>query len=315
MMKLKKPKFWDYKKPNLLSNLLFPISKIYELVLKLRSQNKNKLENIKTICVGNIYIGGTGKTSFAIELMKIFNKEKIKACFIKKYHSDQLDEQKLLEKYGKTFVDRNRIESLKKATKENFKVAIFDDGLQDKSVYYNTTFVCFNEKNIFGNGRIIPAGPLRESLDNLYKYKNIVINGNHKDDLSIKSFLPKDYEKLNFYCSTYQPNNLNDFNLGDSYLVFSGIGNHDTFLKMLLLNKFRIVKDLEYPDHYNYSDKDMYKIINLAESYNAKILTTEKDYLRLNESFKKNINYIQVELKINKFNEVKKKLINLYEDI
>ena len=314
-MKLKKPKFWDYKKPNYLSNFLYPISKIYELFLKLKSGNKKSIKNIKTICIGNIYLGGTGKTSFAIELMKILNEKKIKACFIKKQYSNQFDEQKLLEKFGKTFVNKSRLEALKEASEKEYKIAIFDDGLQDKDISYDVSFVCFNQQNMFGNGRVIPSGPLRESLDNLNEYKNIVVNGNQKDELNNKSFFSEDLNKLNFYNSTYQLINLNDFNVEDSFIVFSGIGNHNTFLEMLLLNKFKILKDLEYPDHYNYSKMDIDEIISLAKKLNAKILTTEKDYLRLQENLRQNINCVKINLKINQLNEIKNKLDNLYESV
>ena len=315
-MKLKKPKFWDYKKPNFLSNFLFPISKFYELVLKFQpTKNIKKINSIKTICVGNIYIGGTGKTSFSIELMKLCDKMEIKACFIKKFYSDQLDEQKLLEKFGKTFINKSRSKALNEAAKNGFKIAIFDDGLQDKSVLYDISFVCFNEKNMFGNKRIIPSGPLRESLDNLTKYKNVLISGNQNNQLSIKSFFSENFGKLNLFNSSYQPINLNNFNLEKTYLVFSGIGNHNTFLEMLTQNKFKIVKDLEYPDHHSYSKRDIKKILELAKSLNAEILTTEKDYMRIEENFQKEINYIKINLKIDQLDEINNKIKKLYESI
>ena len=117
-MNLKKPKFWDYKKPNIVSNLLFPISKLVEIRSSLQKTKKIKFENIKTICVGNIYLGGTGKTSIAIELKKILDEQNIKSCFIRKKYSNQIDEQKLLEKFGKTFINKSRVEALKNASSE-----------------------------------------------------------------------------------------------------------------------------------------------------------------------------------------------------
>ena len=83
-MKLKKPKFWDFKKPNYLSNLLLPLSKLVEIQSGIKRMKKKRIEGIKTICVGNLYLGGTGKTSIAIELKKIFDEQNIKSCFIKK---------------------------------------------------------------------------------------------------------------------------------------------------------------------------------------------------------------------------------------
>ena len=85
-MKLKKPKFWDYKKPNLYSYLLLPFSIILKLISKLKSKPKLTNPKIKTICVGNIYIGGTGKTSLALKIKEILEQKNIKVCFIKKHH-------------------------------------------------------------------------------------------------------------------------------------------------------------------------------------------------------------------------------------
>ena len=85
-MNLKKPKFWDYKKPNIYAYLLYPLTFLFELFnffYSLLIKQKQRRTNIKTICVGNIYIGGTGKTSLSIKINEILNQNKIKSCFIK----------------------------------------------------------------------------------------------------------------------------------------------------------------------------------------------------------------------------------------
>ena len=97
-MKLKKPNFWDYKKPNLFSYLLLPFTILIFLKNSFSKSNGNKFEKIKTICVGNIYVGGTGKTSFTIKLNEILKKLNFKTAIIKKYYKDQIDEQKILKK-------------------------------------------------------------------------------------------------------------------------------------------------------------------------------------------------------------------------
>ena len=103
-MNLKKPKFWDYEKPNLYAYLLFPISIIVRFISFLNTKLKIKNTKIKTICVGNIYLGGTGKTSLTLKLNEIFNKKKIKTCLIKKFYKNQYDEQKILQNKGKLFL-------------------------------------------------------------------------------------------------------------------------------------------------------------------------------------------------------------------
>ena len=133
-MNLKKPKFWDYKYPNIFAYLFLPLAYLVQFFKILQKRNNNKNLKIKTICVGNIYIGGTGKTSLSIKINEILNKKKIKSCFVKKYYENNFDEQKLLKKNGRLFLASKRLNALRQAEKENYEVAILDDGLQDSSI-------------------------------------------------------------------------------------------------------------------------------------------------------------------------------------
>ncbi len=296
-MKFKKPKFWDYKKPNIISYLLLPIAVLVKIAkfIKNVTIKKKKFQSIKTICIGNIYLGGTGKTSLSLKINKIL-KDKIKSCFIKKYYSNQIDEQKILEKNGKLFKSKNRSESIKQAINEGFKVAIFDDGLQDPSINYDYNIVCFNINNWIGNGQTIPSGPLRENIRNLKKYKNVFLNGNKENIENIKKYIHEIDPNINIYQGEYIPLNIDEFDKKNKYLVFSGIGNHKTFVSMLKINDINVVKDIEFPDHYKYSTKEIDNIISISKKLDCKIITTEKDYMRLNNN--NEINYIKSELEI-----------------
>ena len=168
----KKPKFWDYKHRNLLAYLLYPVSILIKIISQFKFHPKNEVLKIKTICVGNIYVGGTGKTSLCMKINKILKQKNIKSCFVKKYYKNQIDEQEILKKNGTLFLSKKRLDAVKLAEKENYEFAIFDDGLQDNSINYDASFVCFNNLNWIGNGMTIPSGPLRENLENL---KNINI--------------------------------------------------------------------------------------------------------------------------------------------
>ena len=312
-MKLKKPKFWDYKKPSFLSYLLLPFSIILGLIAKIKSKPKFSNSKIKTICVGNIYIGGTGKTSLTIKIKEILDKNNIKACFIKKFYPNQADEQKLLSKNGTLFSNSKRITALDEAIAKGFKVAIFDDGLQDSSIKYDLKIVCFNNLNWIGNGLTLPSGPLRENINSLKFYKNVFLNGNEESLITIKEQIIKINPNMNINSGKYKPLNINEFDKNQSYLVFSGIGNHKTFIEMLKNNKLKIVSDLEYPDHYQYSKKDFYEIVMKAKKYDAKIITTEKDYLRLDTLDKTKVLFIKSTLKILDEKKLTKTLIDLNE--
>ena len=313
-MKLKKPKFWDYKKPHLYSYLLLPFSIIFSLISKIKSKPKFTNANIKTICVGNIYVGGTGKTSLAIKIKEILEKKDIKVCFIKKFYPDQIDEQKILTKNGKLFTSKKRITSLKDAILDGYKVAIFDDGLQDTSIKYDLEILCFNNLNWIGNGLTLPSGPLRENFNILKFYDNIFLNGNEESLIHIKNEIKKINPEANINQGKYMPSNIDNFDKNQNYLAFSGIGNHKTFIDMLKNNNLKIIDDLEFPDHYQYLEKDLNKVINIAKKYNAKIITTEKDYLRLGFLDKKNISLIKSSLKILDEKNLTKKLMDLYEN-
>ena len=312
-MKLKKPKFWDYKKPSFFSYLLLPLSITIGLIAKINSKPKYPNSKIKTICVGNIYIGGTGKTSLTIKIKEILDKNNIKACFIKKFYPNQTDEQKLLSKNGALFSNLKRITALDEAISEDFEVAIFDDGLQDSSIKYDMEIVCFNNLNWIGNGLTLPSGPLRENINNLKSYENVFLNGNEESLIAIKEQIKKINPNININSGKYTPLNIGEFDKDQNYLVFSGIGNHKTFVEMLKNNKLKIVSDLEYPDHYQYSKRDFDEIIINAKKFNAHIITTEKDYLRL-ENFNRNeILYVKSSLEISDEKSLTNKLLKLNE--
>ena len=296
-MNLKKPKFWDYKYPNIIAYLFLPLAYLIQF-LKISQKKNNKNLKIKTICVGNIYIGGTGKTSLSIKINEILNKKKIKSCFVKKFYKNQLDEQKILESNGKLFLSAKRVDALKKAENEGYNIAVLDDGLQDKSINYDISFVCFNNINWVGNGMTIPSGPLREPLSILKKHKNVFINGNLENLETLKKEIFKINSKINIHIGKYEPRNLEEFEKNEKYIVFSGIGNHQTFISMLKNYGLNILKEFEFPDHYEYTTKDINEILAEANKLTCKIITTEKDYLRLKSENLSQIKFIKSELKI-----------------
>ena len=297
-MKLKKPKFWDYEKPNLYATILSPLALFLQLLNSFKRKTYKQDLKIKTICFGNIYLGGTGKTSLCIALKSILDQRKIKSCFIKKYYEDQYDEQNILKKYGKLFTAKRRIDAIKKAENENYDFAILDDGLQDKSIVPDINIVCFNNINWIGNGLTIPAGPLRENINNLKNYDHVVLNGNSENLESIKKKILSINSKINIHVGKYEVQNISNFKKSENYLVFSGIGNHKSFISMLKNEGLNVIKDLEFPDHYQYSKAEINKIVLNAEILNCKIITTEKDYLRLQNIKSDKIQFVKSQIKI-----------------
>ena len=304
-MKFNKPKFWQYKKANWISKLLTPLTLPVRINNFLINNKKIKInENIKSICVGNIYVGGTGKTPLTIELYKIINSLKYKVSIIKKYYKDQKDEQLILKKKTKLILCNSRIEGINQAVKLNNDVAIFDDGLQDRNIDYNLKIVCFNSKMWVGNNSIIPSGPLREKLSSLSKYDAVFLNGNEKDSNKHHQTIYKINPKILIFNCYYKIRNLQYLKKKEKYLIFSGIGNPNSFEQLLLNNKLNVVRQIIFPDHYEFNNNDIKKIKLVAKELNAKIITTEKDYVKLTKKNKKNIHFLKIELVIKNKNKL-----------
>ena len=304
-MKIKKPLFWNNY--NLLSLSLIPLSFIVIFFNFIKTLSFKKNFKIKTICVGNIYLGGTGKTPLALKINDIL-KYKFKTVFIKKNYLDQIDEQNILSKYGKLICLKFRDIALKIAQRKKYQLAILDDGLQDKSLNYDISIACFNSSDLIGNGLIIPAGPLREKVSSILNYDIVFLNG-EKNKSKFEKKLKQLNPKLKIFRARYAPKNLKSFKFKENFLMFSGIGNPAEFKKTLNKYKFNIKKEIIFPDHYKYKNSDIMKIKKTARRNKLKIITSEKDYYRLSNSQKKNIQYLTIELKIEKENEFKNFLL------
>ena len=305
-MKLVKPKFWETK--NVISFALYPFSAITLLVNNTKKFCIKKNFEIKTICIGNIFVGGTGKTSLAIEINELLRK-KFKTVFIKKHYKSQLDEINLLNNKGKIISSSNREEALLAASKKKYQVAILDDGLQQKNINYNLRIACFNSEYGLGNEFTLPAGPLRENLSVIKNYDLIFLNGekNNKKILSKFKSINKD---LKIFEGKYKPLNLKKFNLKKKYLMFCGIGNPHEFEQTLIKYKFNVSKKIIFPDHHKFSNIDLKKLNYNASRGNLTLITTEKDFFRLNKAQRKNIKFLKIKLEIKNKEKLKKILIS-----
>ncbi len=298
-MKLKKPKFWDYNKPSLISYLLLPFTIpliINNFLLSLKK--KKNIKNVKTICVGNINVGGTGKTPTTIKLYQLIKKLNLEVFTAKKFYSSQIDETIILKKKTKLLVAKSRKEILDIVSDNIKKILVYDDGLQDKDVSYDLEFVCFDSDNWIGNGYLMPSGPLREKLKSLKKYDGVFLKGDNSNNPNIIEQIKKYNNKIQIFMTHYEPINLKKFNLSKKYLIFSGIGNSNSFKNILIKNNFKIVEEIIYPDHYNYTESDIEKIKMQADKLDANIITTEKDHVKISETNQMKIKFLEIELKI-----------------
>ncbi len=307
-MNLKKPDFWDKK--NLLTYIFLPLTIITHLINFFKKLSNKKKFTIKTICVGNIFIGGTGKTSLTILINQIL-KKKFKTVFIKKNYISHKDEINLLKKNGDVITTSGRTNSLKLAEKKKYDLAILDDGLQQKNIKYDLKIACFNSLEFIGNGFVLPAGPLRESIKEIKNYDIIFLNGSVKSSKKIFKQIKKLNKNIEILEGEYIPQNINTFNKKKNYLMFCGIGNPKEFENTLLKHKFKLEKKFIFADHHNFSNDEIISLKKIAKKNKLEIITTEKDYLRLNLKQKKDIKFLKINLKINKLHKFKKKLFEI----
>ena len=304
-MNFKKPEFWDKSELSIWSIILYPFSLLFLIIsLGAKFLKIKKKFPIPIICVGNIYTGGTGKTPLALEIFKITKSYGKNPAFVKKGYDYLYDEIQMLDKAGKTYSDKNRKEAIKSLISDKHDVAILDDGFQDLSIEKDFSILCFNSRQLIGNGFLIPAGPLRESFNSIKKADCVLINGDR--NIEFENKINKINKNIKIFYSKYKIKNIENFK-NKEIVAFAGIGNPSNFFHLLKENNINVKKTYSFPDHYNYSENDFSKIIG---DKNMKIITTEKDYFRMNDRQKQNCEFVKVDLEI----ENKSEFVNLIKN-
>ena len=306
-MKFKKPKFWN--SINFLSIILLPFSLLTLVFNIFKSQviTENRF-NIPIICVGNIFIGGTGKTPLSIYIYNLLKNKKFKPAIVRKYYPSHADEINFTKsKVRQFFSDRKRLVSISKAIIKKNNVIIMDDGMQDVSVNKDLSIMCFNSKDLIGNGFLLPAGPLREQLKKVNSCRIAVING--KRNIPFEKKLKSISDSIEIFQSKYEIKNLKRLR-GKKILAFAGIGNPNNFFKLLKEHGLKIKQEISFPDHYNYKKSEVKNLMLLAKEKGLKLITTEKDYFRVKQLGFKKIDYVSVNLKIINFKSFEKELLS-----
>ena len=300
-MKFLKPKFWESKN-NILAILLRPISLLFYFLTALRkSLISPKKFKIPIICVGNIYVGGTGKTPVSIMIANILKTNNKKPAIIKKYYKDHEDEHKLIHNITNSLIlNKNRVAALEKAERENFDVGILDDGFQDHTIKKTLNIICFNNRQLIGNGLVFPAGPLRERLSSLKRAQIVIING-EKNKIFEEKILNIS-KNIKIFYSEYLPINIEQFK-NKKLFAFAGIGNPNNFFELLSKYNLNVQKKISFPDHYEIKKKEIDQITEEAVNNNLDLITTEKDFYRVKDYGFKDLRYLKVDLKIEEKNK------------
>jgi tetraacyldisaccharide 4'-kinase len=296
-MRLKTPAFW-YKNSQvsqIAGLLLWPLSLIYRAGNLLRWKGITPFHaGIPVICVGNLTVGGSGKTPVVIAIMNLVNENGLAAnpCFlsrgyggtvtgpifahsIKHTHRDVGDEPLLLARHAPVIVSRNRKAGAIFAQENGHDLVIMDDGLQNPSLAKSLSFVAIDGYSGFGNGRILPAGPLREPLKTGFDKADAFIIIGH-DARDVTACLPAG--KPAFH-ARLTPGSLPDEK--ESFVAFCGLGQPEKFRRTLREKKLTITGWQPFPDHYPFTPEDLGRLDREALRKEARLLTTEKDAARI----------------------------------
>tara|TARA_B100000575_G_C23128450_1_gene654175 strand:+ start:386 stop:1315 length:930 start_codon:yes stop_codon:yes gene_type:complete len=308
---LNKPEFWS-KKKSFISLLLIPFSLlvIFFIYIKKKIINEKTFE-IPVICIGNIYIGGTGKTPTSILIAKELQKSGKNPVILRKFYKDHKDEYDLIKNKVKSLiVNKNREKGILEAIRMNYDLVILDDGFQDYKIKKNFNIICFNQKQLIGNGRVIPAGPLREELNSLKNANVVLING-EKDPLFERKILNIN-KNLEIHYTSYVPESIIDYK-NKNFFAVTSIGNPSNFFNLLSKSKVNVIKKISYPDHYVFSDSEKESIIDEAKTKNCQIIMTEKDFTKFKKYENENINSFKIQLKIENEQKLLEKICSFYD--
>ena len=309
-MKITKPNFWQ-KPRSLMSIILFPITFIVLIIIFIKKKIHKEIKfNIPVLCIGNIYIGGTGKTPLSIFLAKELKNLKIKPVIIKKFYKNHEDEHLLIKKKNIPLISNVRRDKAILLAENEFNLAILDDGFQDYKIVKNMSIICFHHKQLIGNGYVFPSGPLRESINSINRAQIAIINGDR--NIKFESKLLKINSNIKIFYSKYKLINQEKFENKD-ILAFAGIGNPNNFFDLLSSEGLKIRHTISYPDHYNFQKEEILKIMKYAQKNKYTILTTEKDYLRIEKYKLPEINFCGIDLNISKKEELLKLIESIYD--
>ena len=309
-MKITKPNFWQ-KPRSLMSIILFPITFIVLIIIFIKQKIHKEIKfNIPVLCIGNIYVGGTGKTPLSIFLAKELKNLKIKPVIIKKFYKNHEDEHLLIKKKNIPLISNVRRDKAILLAENEFNLAILDDGFQDYKIVKNMSIICFHHKQLIGNGYVFPSGPLRESINSINRAQIAIINGDK--NIKFESKLLKINSNIKIFYSKYKLINQEKFENKD-ILAFAGIGNPNNFFDLLSSEGLKIKHTISYPDHYNFQKEEILKIIKYAQKNKYTILTTEKDYLRIEKYKLPEINFCGIDLNILKKEELLKLIESIYD--
>lgn len=313
-MKLTAPHFW-FEKKGVIATILHPFAVLYAAFGNyLRSRITPQKMSVPVICIGNVVLGGSGKTPIVQMLAKYLQNQGFSPHVISRGYGGYLkgpvrvdahlqtigevgDEPLMLSSAVPVWVAKDKVAGAKAAIAAGATVLLLDDGLQNPTLHKDISFLVIDAVRGLGNGCVIPAGPLRETLaESLSKTTAVIwVASNNKDgnDETLK-ILSAQKPVIKATSKTVCDIDL----MNENVLAFCGLGHAQKFYDGVKALGAKIVKTVDFPDHYVWSAYEIRKLLDDAKSLNARCITTAKDAVRIPQSLRDQIIICDVEISI-----------------
>jgi len=279
-------------------SLLSPLAGIYGAVAALRMRAQGGGVGVPVICVGNLTVGGAGKTPAALAIARLLLAAHERPFFLSRGYGGQSsgplrvdpavhsaaavgDESLLLARLAPTIVARDRLAGAKAARCGAATVIVMDDGFQNPTLAKELAILMVDGRRGIGNGRTIPAGPLRAPLETQISHAQAMVIVGRPDGLAALVERARRHNVAIFH-TRLEPDGPTIAALGGRrVLAFAGIGDPEKFFATLTENGIAVAERASFPDHHRYTAAEAQTLLARADKENLVLVTTEKDLARL----------------------------------
>ncbi|MEM6482090.1 MAG: tetraacyldisaccharide 4'-kinase [Pseudomonadota bacterium] len=328
---MKPPSFWQYPPdaPGFRARLLSPLGDIYGAMTAKRVARAPVFRPPKpVICVGNLNVGGTGKTPMVLALVQHFQTRGLKVGVISRGHGGRLtgpvevnerqhkaeetgDEPLLISAFARTWIGRNRAAVARAASAADIDVLVMDDGHQNPDIAKDLSITVVDAARGFGNGRCLPAGPLRERVTPGLARSDVLVSiGDPKAQSFFRERWSADVTVPHLTGILRTLETGMDWNEA-RVLAFAGIGHPEKFFDTLRSLGADLVHAEPLDDHQTFTPALLNRLDNDAKALCAQLVTTEKDAVRLPADFRRQVLTVPVRLHLGSWHVLE----NLFEKI
>lgn len=308
---MRAPEFWHDDTGRLTPRLLAPLSAVFHAAARLRARATRPWRApVPVICIGNLTVGGAGKTPTVLALAERLQAAGVRVgCLSRGYGgtlrgpvqvdparhtaADVGDEPLLLAQAAPSWIARDRKDGARVAIAEGVDVLILDDGLQNPTLVHDIAIVVVDAGYGFGNGRLLPAGPLRQPIaEGLQRAAAVVLIGDdpHGVGAALDAKVPVLRARL-------VPDDAARQLQGQTVLAFAGIGRPAKFFATLTALGAEVVRKVEFADHHPYTPDEAMQLVEEAYRLGAVPVTTAKDFVRLPNGSQRMVTPVRVHLR------------------